>query len=309
MIEGSTVLVTGAGGSIGSEICRQLSGLKPAKIVMLGHSELPIYNISSEVKGSVPVIADIRDLSRMRDVFIEHRPDYVYHTAAIKHLPYAQMYPAEAVKTNVIGTRNVAIASGMVGARMVMVSTDKAVEPSCVMGQTKRIAELYCGTLDNVMIVRLGNVMESSGSVIPLFKKQIANGGPVTVTHPEMRRYFMEIEDAADLIIQAGKQHAIFGCNLIIKKMQTRLILDIAKDLIGDLDIEVVFTGLRPGEKLDEALFWPTEGIYLENHQYYSCILNKRDNRTMNQVITDLEKGDLSALDTFEYTNKELAAA
>jgi len=251
--EGKTVLVTGAGGSIGSAICRTL---KDSKIIAAGHSELPLYDLTRELPKAIPILADIRDLHRMIEVIDTYKPDYVFHAAAIKHLPYAQSHPVEAIKTNIFGTRNVSIACQMAGVKMVMVSTDKAVMPNCVMGQTKRIAELYCGTQPNTTIVRLGNVLRSSGSVIPLFEKQIASGGPVTVTHPDMERYFLSIDDSVHLITKAA---TLDGNSLYVLKMKKYKIVDIAKQLIGDKPIEIKFTGLRAGEKLDEELFYHDE--------------------------------------------------
>lgn len=291
-------LVTGAGGSIGSEIVRKLSYLGPDKIVLVGHSETALYAINQEAHASIPVLADIRDLARMRDIFLEHEPDIVFHAAAVKHVPLAEKYPGEAIQTNIIGTRNVCIASQMVGARMVHISTDKAVYPSSVMGKTKRIAELYCRTHDNVKIVRFGNVKESSGSVIPLFRQQIANGKPVTVTHPAMERYFMEIGEAAQLAFFASRLES--RSSLIVPKMHKRNISDIAREMIGSRPIEIVFTGLRPGEKLDESLFYETEKQD-ERERYFFSDIEKRDSVELNKLISTLERGDHSALEGFHY--------
>jgi FlaA1/EpsC-like NDP-sugar epimerase len=292
------VLVTGAGGSIGSEIVRHLSALSPTKIVLVGHSETAIYAINQEVPRSIPVIADIRDLSRMRAIFLEHTPDYVFHAAAVKHVPLAEQHPIEAVQTNIIGTRNVCIASQMVGAQMVFVSTDKAVEPSSVMGKTKRIAELYCRTHEGVRVVRFGNVLESSGSVIPLFRKQIEAGGPVTVTHPDMERYFMEIREAAALAVTAAGSNT--PCTLFVPKMGKRRIVDIAKAMIGDRDIPIRFTGLRSGEKLDEKLFYDNEQRE-DAGSYYLSDIEQRDTQIMNHTVSLLEAGHLSILENFIY--------
>lgn len=280
---GKTVLVTGAGGSIGSAICRTLSD---SKLIALGHSELPLYDLCRELPQAIPVIADIRDLARMVEVMNLYQPDYVFHTAAIKHLPYAQAHPVEAVKTNIFGTRNVSIACQMMGAKMVMVSTDKAVMPNCVMGKTKRIAELYCGQQPNTSVVRLGNVLRSSGSVIPLFEKQIVNGGPVTVTHPDMERYFISVEDAVHLITQAG---ALNTHNLYVLRMKKYKIVDIAKQLIGDKPIEIKFTGLREGEKLDEELFYPGESRDKMGSLYGSHVRHV-DHVEINRFITNLSR-------------------
>jgi FlaA1/EpsC-like NDP-sugar epimerase len=204
-LEGETVLVTGAGGSIGSELCRQVAALNPKKLVLLGHGENSIYNIWLELQEKSPgvplaiEIADIRDKPRVSGIFQEHRPGVVFHAAAHKHVPLMELHPAEAVKTNILGTRNLAEAAGRFGTKVfVMISTDKAVNPSSVMGATKRMAELIIGQQNTAgktifTAVRFGNVLGSSGSVVPLFSRQIAAGGPVTVTHPEMKRYFMTI--------------------------------------------------------------------------------------------------------------------
>lgn len=279
---GKTVLVTGAGGSIGSAICRTLT---ESKLVLVGHSELPLYDLARELPRSVPVLADIRDLSRMIEVMKEFRPDYVFHAAAIKHLPFAQSHPVEAIKTNIFGSRNVSIACQITGAKMVMVSTDKAVVPNCVMGRTKRIAELYCGIQPNTSVVRLGNVLRSSGSVIPLFEKQIAQGGPVTVTHPDMSRYFISIEDAVNLITQAASLNTH---NLYVLKMRKYKIVDIAQDLIGGKDVKIQITGLRTGEKLDEDLFYDDEPAD-EMGNLYGSHVRTVDSVAINRFITALE--------------------
>lgn len=292
-------LVTGAGGSIGSEIVRHLSLLKPDKIVLVGHSETAIYAINQEVPRSIPVIADIRNLARMREIFLEHSPDVVFHAAAMKHVPLAEQFPAEAVQTNIIGTRNVAIASQMVGAQMIFISTDKAVYPSSVMGKTKRIAELYCATHDHIKTVRFGNVIGSSGSVYPLFQKQIEAGGPVTVTHPDMVRYFMTAWDAARLALYAASEG--FPHTLYVPAMAKRRILDIAKELIGSKGITITITGLRPGEKLDESLFYDSEVQTVTNNVCHLSYAQTRDATILNQTVSRLESGDMSILESFVY--------
>ena len=211
-ITGKTILVTGAGGSIGSEICRQICRFGPSKLVLLGHGENSIYQINMELRNTtdgtieiIPVIADVQDRERMFDALAEHRPDVVYHAAAHKHVPLMEYNPKEAVKNNVFGTKNTAEAAAAAGVKkFVLVSTDKAVNPTNIMGATKRMAEMMIQQLDKesdttFVAVRFGNVLGSRGSVIPLFKKQIAAGGPVTVTHPEMTRYFMTIPEASRL--------------------------------------------------------------------------------------------------------------
>ncbi|WP_335871170.1 polysaccharide biosynthesis protein [Bacillus sp. 2205SS5-2] len=271
MVSGKTILVTGAGGSIGSEICRQLTHFAPKKLLLLGHGENSIYLIDLELRKKygqdidiIPVIADVQDRDRMFDVMSEHRPDVVYHAAAHKHVPLMEFNPKEAVKNNVIGTKNVAEAADMSGvSTFVMVSTDKAVNPTNVMGSTKRIAEMVVQNLDahsstKFVAVRFGNVLGSRGSVIPLFKRQIEAGGPVTVTHPDMTRYFMTIPEASRLVLQAGSL-ARGGEIFVLDMGEPVKIVDLAKNLIQlsgyTIDeIGLSFSGIRPGEKMYEEL-------------------------------------------------------
>ncbi|MFC0478404.1 polysaccharide biosynthesis protein [Robertmurraya beringensis] len=266
------VLVTGAGGSIGSELCRQISLFSPKKLVLLGHGENSIYSIEQELKekfGHLPIeyvteIADLQDAKKMMNVMGTHHPAVVYHAAAHKHVPLMERNPEEAVKNNIIGTRNVAEAASWHGVEtFVMVSTDKAVNPTSVMGATKRLAEMIVQNMDqksktNFVAVRFGNVLGSRGSVIPLFKKQIAKGGPVTVTHPDMIRYFMTIPEASRLVIQAGAL-ARGGEIFVLDMGEPVKIVDLAKNLIKLSgytieEIGIEFTGIRPGEKLFEEL-------------------------------------------------------
>ena len=271
-ITGKTILVTGAGGSIGSEICRQVMKYKPAKIVLLGHGENSIYNIEMEMrvtyKDTVEItteIADIQDRHKIFEIMEKHQPYIVYHAAAHKHVPLMERNPEEAVKNNIFGTKNVAEAADTFKVNtFVMVSTDKAVNPTNVMGATKRFAEMLVQHLAAVstntrfVAVRFGNVLGSRGSVIPLFKKQIQKGGPVTVTHPEMIRYFMTIPEASRLVIQAGTLAR--GGELFVLDMGDPVkIVDLAKNLItlsgySIEEIGIEFTGLRPGEKMYEEL-------------------------------------------------------
>ncbi|WP_242270447.1 nucleoside-diphosphate sugar epimerase/dehydratase [Bacillus cereus group sp. BfR-BA-01425] len=271
-IAGKTILVTGAGGSIGSEICRQVMKYKPAKIVLLGHGENSIYNIEMEMrvtyKDSVEItteIADIQDRHKIFGIMKKHQPYIVYHAAAHKHVPLMERNPEEAVKNNIFGTKNVAEAADTFKVNtFVMVSTDKAVNPTNVMGATKRFAEMLVQHLAAVstntrfVAVRFGNVLGSRGSVIPLFKKQIQKGGPVTVTHPDMIRYFMTIPEASRLVIQAGTLAR--GGELFVLDMGDPVkIVDLAKNLItlsgfSIEEIGIEFTGLRPGEKMYEEL-------------------------------------------------------
>ncbi|WP_053368321.1 polysaccharide biosynthesis protein [Bacillus sp. FJAT-27245] len=270
-IFGNTVLVTGAGGSIGSEICRQICSFSPAKIVLLGHGENSIYLIDMELRRLygdkieiIPVIGDIKDRNRMFEVMEEHLPDVVYHAAAHKHVPLMEYNPREAVKNNVFGTKNVAEAAETFGVKtFVLISSDKAVNPTNVMGSTKRIAEMIIQKLDQesetkFVAVRFGNVLGSRGSVIPLFKKQIQAGGPVTVTHPDMTRYFMTIPEASRLVIQAGAL-AKGGEIFVLDMGEPVKIVDLAKNLIKLSgytieEIGIKYSGIRPGEKMFEEL-------------------------------------------------------
>ncbi|WP_418792204.1 polysaccharide biosynthesis protein [Phosphitispora sp. TUW77] len=272
------ILVTGAGGSIGSELCRQIVAFAPEKLILLGHGENSIYDIEMELKKTHPdqnivaIIADIQDRQGINEVFAAHRPAVVFHAAAHKHVPLMESNPVEAVKNNVLGTRNVAECAHEYGAsRFVMISTDKAVNPTSIMGATKRVAELFVQGLGRIsptkfVAVRFGNVLGSRGSVIPLFKKQIADGGPVTVTDPNMVRYFMTIPEAVQLVIQAGA-FAEGGEIFILDMGQPVKIDDLARDLIRlsglepDRDIEITYTGIRPGEKLYEEILTNEEGI------------------------------------------------
>ncbi|WP_420330215.1 polysaccharide biosynthesis protein [Paenibacillus contaminans] len=282
-VEGKTVLVTGAGGSIGSELCRQIALYRPQKLLMLGHGENSIYAIEMEMKRQFPqqqvesVIADVQDLKRMESVFKKYAPQVVFHAAAHKHVPLMEGNPSEAIKNNVLGTKHVADCADQFGAeRFVLISTDKAVNPTSVMGATKRIAEMYIQCLDKTSktifaAVRFGNVLGSRGSVIPRFKEQIAMGGPVTVTHPEMIRYFMTIPEAVQLVIQAGA-YAKGGEVFILDMGKPVKIVDLAEDLIRlsgfqpYTDIGIEFSGIRPGEKLFEELLTNEEGIGSTKH-------------------------------------------
>ncbi|WP_046174535.1 polysaccharide biosynthesis protein [Domibacillus indicus] len=270
-VTSKTVLVTGAGGSIGSEICRQISIFQPKKIVLVGHGENSIYQIDMEMRKRykdlieiVPVIADVQDRERMFDVLAEHQPDIVYHAAAHKHVPLMEYNPKEAVKNNIFGTKNTAEASAAAGVkRFVLVSTDKAVNPTNVMGATKRVAEMVIQQLDResdttFTAVRFGNVLGSRGSVIPLFKKQLAEGGPLTVTHEDMTRYFMTIPEASRLVIQSSAL-ARGGELFVLDMGEPVKIVDLARNLIKlsgytEDEIGIEFSGLRPGEKMYEEL-------------------------------------------------------
>ncbi|WP_311198838.1 polysaccharide biosynthesis protein [Paenibacillus hexagrammi] len=282
-VEDKVVLITGAGGSIGSELCRQVAPFNPSKLVILGHGENSIYLIEKELNRMFPdlhiepVIADVQDKARMEEIFRIYQPKVIFHAAAHKHVPLMERNPAEAIKNNVFGTKNVAECAHQFHAeRFVLVSTDKAVNPTSIMGATKRIAELVIQSLDRFsetkfVAVRFGNVLGSRGSVIPHFKEQIARGGPVTVTHPEMIRYFMTIPEAVQLVIQAGAFAA--GGEIFILDMGAPVkIVDLATDLIRlsgfepGVDIDIEFSGIRPGEKLYEELLLNEEIIENTRH-------------------------------------------
>ncbi|GGF98575.1 polysaccharide biosynthesis protein [Paenibacillus abyssi] len=282
-VEEKTVLITGAGGSIGSELCRQIAPFHPSKLILLGHGENSIYTIEMELRSLFPdlafetVIADVQNRSSLESVFERFRPEVVFHAAAHKHVPLMERNPSEAIKNNVFGTKNAAECADRFGAeRFVLISTDKAVNPTSIMGTTKRIAEMFIQSLDKhsktkFVAVRFGNVLGSRGSVIPRFKEQIAKGGPVTVTHPEMVRYFMTIPEAVQLVIQAGA-FASGGEVFILDMGQPVKIYDLAVDLIRltgyepHVDIEIRFSGIREGEKLYEELLTSEEGMTSTKH-------------------------------------------
>lgn len=282
-VSGKVVMVTGAGGSIGSELSRQVSSFLPEKLLLLGHGENSIYTIEMELRKTYPqvkletIIADVQDSMRIDEVFKRYRPQVVFHAAAHKHVPLMERNPAEAVKNNVFGTKNVADAAHKYCAgRFVMISTDKAVNPTSIMGATKRIAEMYIQTLNtksdtNFVAVRFGNVLGSRGSVIPRFKEQIVDGGPVTVTHPDMVRYFMTIPEAVQLVIQAGSI-AVGGEIFVLDMGAPVRIVQLAEDLIRlsgfepYAEIPITFTGMREGEKLFEELLTGDESVNATHH-------------------------------------------
>lgn len=283
-LKGQVILITGAGGSIGSELCRQVLTYNPKKVLLLGHGENSIYEIERELKQLyakaklTSIIADIQDRYRIEEVFETYNPTVVFHAAAHKHVPLMENNPVEAVKNNVLGTRNIAECAHAAGTtHFVMISTDKAVNPTSVMGATKRLAEAIIQGLNKVSstkftAVRFGNVLGSRGSVIPIFKQQIKEGGPVTITHPEMVRYFMTIPEAVQLTIQAGSL-ANGGEIFVLDMGEPVKIVDMARDLISlsglepDIDIEIVYTGVRPGEKLYEELLTSGEEMLSTKHE------------------------------------------
>ena len=314
-LRGKKILVTGAGGSIGSEICRQVAKFKPKEIIILGHGENSIYQLNMELVGKysqhftiTPVIADVQDRKRIFEVMDKYKPDVVYHAAAHKHVPLMELNPREAVKNNILGTRNVAEAASHARVKaFVMVSTDKAVNPPNIMGATKRLCEMIVQDMatrseyTKFVAVRFGNVLGSRGSVIPLFKKQIAEGGPITVTHPDIVRYFMTIPEAAQLVIQAGSL-ARGGEIFVLDMGQPVKIVDLAKNLIrlsgfDEGDIEIKFTGLRPGEKMYEELL--NEGEVNPKQVFPKIHIGIADNSKINRVYNFIENFE-------SYTDQEL---
>lgn len=284
-LKDEVVLVTGGGGSIGSELCRQIAKFHPRKLLILDAYENSTYDLQNELIYTYKnrlnlevIIASVRDKERLREIFAKYKPGVVFHAAAHKHVPLMEANPAEAIKNNVFGTLNTAQCADEYGVKkFVLISTDKAVNPTNVMGATKRIAEMIVQSLDKqskteFVAVRFGNVLGSNGSVIPLFKNQIAHGGPVTVTHPDITRFFMTIPEAAQLVIQAGAM-AKGGEIFILDMGEPIKIVDLAKDLIRlsgfepDVDINIQYTGLRPGEKLYEELLMDEEGIQGTRHE------------------------------------------
>ena len=312
-IKGKRILITGAGGSIGSELVRQCMKFEPSVLVMIDISELNLFEIDREINENKSpilfkhVLSDIRDFSVVDQVFNEFQPQIVFHAAAYKHVPMQEYFPWEAVKTNVFGTANVGQISVKYGVeKFVLVSTDKAVKPTNVMGATKRLAEMVSQNYNRIqnktefMAVRFGNVLGSSGSVIPIFQEQIKNGGPVTITDPDMERYFMSIPEASQLILQAGSL-GLGGEVFILDMGEPIKIVDIANELIRlsgyepELDIPIKITGPRPGEKMIEELSLPTEQLNKTKHDKI-FVLNDPDitNETLSSVILgikELEQG------------------
>ncbi|MHC4457376.1 MAG: polysaccharide biosynthesis protein [Planctomycetota bacterium] len=301
-----TILVTGAGGSIGSEMCRQLCNFKPKLLLLIEQAENPLFYIERELSTQFPdipiktVICNITDKTRVEEIFEKYKPEAVIHAAAHKHVPLMELNPGEAIKNNVVGTQTVADAADHYGiSNFVMISTDKAVNPTSIMGSSKRIAEMYIQDLSRTsktqfVTVRFGNVLDSEGSVVPIFKKQIAEGGPVTVTHPEMKRYFMTIPEASQLVLQAatmGKGGEIF----VLDMGEPVKIVDLARALItlsgfrpGE-EIEIVFTDPRPGEKLFEELAIKGEDMQATRHPKIAIWKNiPMDRETLYTRINEL---------------------
>ncbi|TVQ36266.1 MAG: polysaccharide biosynthesis protein [Geminicoccaceae bacterium] len=324
LIAGRVVLVTGAGGSIGSEIVRQVAGYGPKRIVLLDHGELALYEVDRLLAERFPAVervgllASVRDADRIGEIFREQQPALVFHAAALKHVPLVEANVAEGVLTNVFGTQIVADAAVAAGAEaVVVISTDKAIRPTSVMGASKRLAEMYCQGLDaeggrtRFITVRFGNVLGSTGSVVPLFKRQIAAGGPVTVTHPDMRRYFMTVAEATSLVLQAAAierhREERRGLVFVLDMGEPVRIVDLARTMIvlaglrPDVDVPITFTGLRPGEKLFEELFdggerrnpAAVEGVFVARAQ---MVERARLRGSLDRLALAAQRGDERAV-------------
>jgi len=307
------ILITGAGGSIGSEICRQLLRFEPTKLIMVDHSENNLFYIENELNNkysyaaAIPIVANIKDKQVMRSVFKRYKPEVVFHAAAYKHVPLMQLNPEAAIQNNFMGTKAIAkVAMEYKVKRFVLLSSDKAVKPKNIMGVSKLLAENYLKTINSnkgtkFMIVRFGNVLESNGSVINIFKEQIRSGGPVSVTHPDMSRYIMTIAEAAQLAIQTsvmGDEGEVFVLNM----GEPINILELARNMITlygmtpDKDIEIVYTGPREGEKLYEELASDNEELIESSFEYIYKIKEKAGKRKktiddMNNLLFNIEKG------------------
>ncbi len=313
-IKDRTILVTGAGGSIGSEMCRQIAPFGPRRLILVEQAEQNLFEIDRELRRSfpdvdvVPCIGDIADRGRMSTLMDRERPCGVFHAAAHKHVPMMEHNPGEALKNNCLGTRVVADVSAEYGCeKFVMISTDKAVNPTSIMGASKRVAEMYIQALNDrvetqFVTVRFGNVLGSSGSVVPIFRQQIARGGPVTVTHPEMIRYFMTIPEAAQLVLQAGSMGQ--GGEIFVLDMGEPVkIVDLAREMITlsgfrpDEDIEIRFTGMRPGEKLFEELSIEGEDVARTSHPKVGIWTNRKEDwdtliGAMDALVADADQLD-----------------
>ena len=303
LVAGNTVMITGAGGSIGSEICRQVLRFNPKKLLLVERGENALFLLEQEFcryeprPPFEPLIADITDAARMDQIMAAHRPEVVFHAAAHKHVPMMEWNPAEAIKNNCVGTKVLARLADRHGVReFVMISTDKAVNPTSVMGCSKLIAERFVQALSSesktkFLVVRFGNVLASNGSVVPIFQEQIRLGGPITITHPDICRYFMMIPEASQLVLQAaamGNGGEIF----VLDMGESVKIVDLARDLIalsglGEDDIEIVFTGLRPGEKLYEELYFDDEQRVPTSHRKVFCALHRPTTLAAAEAVID----------------------
>ena len=338
LIDGKCILITGAGGSIGSELARQVATFNPRQLVITDNSEYLLYTIDLELRERFrsldvrAMVADVRDRDRMMTLFSTFEPEVVFHAAALKHVPLVEDNPVEALKTNVLGTKNVADAALSVDARaFVMISTDKAVNPTNIMGATKRAAEAYCQALDvksqttRFKTVRFGNVIGSNGSVVPRFQDQIARGGPVTVTHPEIVRFFMSIPEAVRLVLQASghglRASAERGKILVLDMGKPVSIVDLATKMIQlaglrpGTDIKIEFSGLRPGEKLYEEMFDDSEDVVpVPQHGYSIATPRTINEKSLQKTIADLKfavetNDDIVALKLLQHIVPEYSGA
>ncbi len=305
-IKDRNILVSGAGGSIGSELCRQICRYNPAKIILVEYSENNLFDIDNELKEMFSnlhieaELCDVKDRNKLQEVFKSSRPQVVFHAAAYKHVPLMEKHPGEAIKNNILGTKNIVEISDKVGVdTFILISTDKAVNPTSVMGASKRIAEMVVRDFNRISktkfaSVRFGNVLGSRGSVVPTFKQQIQKGGPVTVTHPDMTRYFMTIPEAVQLVIQAGAITS-GGETFILDMGEPVKIMDLARDMIQlygyepDKDIEIRIMGIRPGEKLYEELFTAREQMAATRHERIYIREENEDSLSAN-IIEKIEK-------------------
>ena len=323
MVSDETIMVTGAGGSIGSELCRQIASFKPRKIIFFEIGEFNLYQLEQNIKGKYPnlnyeiFIGDVRDRSSVERAIKEYSPKVIFHAAAYKHVPIMESNPNEAIKTNVFGTKNVAELAGKYKVeRFVLISTDKAVRPTNVMGATKRVAEMVCQEIQGsnpetkFMLVRFGNVLGSSGSVIPLFKKQIKMGGPITVTHPEVTRFFMSIPEACQLVLQAGAIGS--GGEVFLLDMGKSVkIIHLAKQMISlhgltEGDIKIEFTGLRPGEKLYEELLLAGEDTLPTVHPLLKIAKHSGSHCSVTEIVETLAPKETDSINTCKMKLKKL---
>ena len=307
LLQGETVMVTGAAGSIGSVLCHQILRHAPRRLLLVEQGESRLFYLERDLESQgtantqvLPLVADICNKDRMEALFRQYRPSHVFHAAAYKHVPMMERNPQEAIRNNVLATHQLAkLADHYDVQRFTFVSTDKAVEPSCVMGASKRAAELTLRELQNTsrtrfVTVRFGNVLDSDGSVVPLFKKQIAEGGPITITHRDMERFFMTIPEAARLILQATAMSN--GGEVFVLEMGTQVrVLDLARSLVElsglrfEEDIEVSFTGMRPGEKLSEKLFFDHEySVATKSKQIHRARLENGQRLDVEQMLRNL---------------------